>query len=202
MASPVQYVPIRLQCADERAGRKSMRDMLGRDWWRRRSRAAWAGFAAEHALARALNAVPGPMWCRLAPILAYDLALGRGPSTLAKFDMDASCDVTRVEVKTRAVPTGWTDTAKFDYVTVPTHEGREPIKAVGLVWFCWYSMANPRRLWVLGYLRGPAEFQRRAVFYRQGEPLPRGGWAKDGGAWVIEISQLRAFPRGMFLEDE
>lgn len=201
MASPVQFVPIRLMCADERAGRKGMREMLGRNWWRQRSRAVWAGFAAEYALARALNKVSGPLWCRPSPILEYDLALGRGPQKLARFDMGAGCDVTRVEVKTRAVTSGWVDPGKFDYVTVPVHGTYEPIKAVDLVWFCWYSMANPRRLWVLGYVRGREEFRRRAVFYRKGEPLPRGGWAKDGGAWVIEVSQLRAFPRGMFLED-
>ncbi len=203
MASPVQFVPIRLTCADERAGRRQMREMLGRNWWRMRSRAAWAGFAAEHALARAMNAVPGPVWCRPSPILSYDLGLGAGPEDLVKFQAGRETpSLARVEVKTRAVDRGWTDTAKFDYVTVPTHEGREPIKAVDLVWFCWYSMANPRRLWVLGYVRGPEEFQRRATFYKVGEPLPRGGWAKDGGAYVIEVSQLRAFPRGTFLEDE
>lgn len=197
MASPVQFIPIRLTCADERAGRKSMREMLERNWWRQRSRAVWAGFAAEHALARAMNArAPAqsgghfPVKAQLSSVLAYDLELQRDGALAGT-----------VEVKTRAVTSGWVDPGKFDYVTVPMHGGREPIKDVDLVWFCWYSMANPRRLWVLGYVRGREEFRRRAVFYREGEPLPRGGWAKHGGAWVIEVSQLRAFPRGTFLED-
>lgn len=193
MASPVQFVPIRLTRADECTGRKSMREMLGRDWWRQRSRAVWAGFAAEHALARAWDCKSTHSAATLSPTLSHDLELVH----LCKND---DPKVT-VEVKTRAVTDGWVDPGKFDYVTVPMHDGREPIKAVDLVWFCWYSMANPRRLWVLGYVRGREEFRRRAVFYRKGEPLPRGGWAKDGGAWVIEVSQLRAFPRGTFLED-
>lgn len=194
MASPVQFVPIRLTRADERAGRRSMREMLGRNWWRQRSKAAWAGFAAEHALVRAWNPKASPAVLMLANTLQYDLQL------VHPGDGDADL-LARVEVKTRAITDGWVNPGKFDYVTVPMHDGREPIKAVDLVWFCWYSMANPRRLWVLGYVRGREEFRRRAVFYREGEPLPRGGWAKDGGAWVIEVSQLRAFPRGTFLED-
>ncbi len=194
MASPVQFVPIRLTCADERAGRRQMREMLGRSWWRKRSRAAWAGFAAEHALARAWDCKSTHSGAQLSDTLSHDLEL-------VHLCNNTSPKV-KVEVKTRAVDRGWVDPGRFDYVTVPTHEGREPIKAVDLVWFCWYSMANPRRLWVLGYVRGPEEFQRRATFYKAGEPLPRGGWAKDGGAYVIEVSQLRAFPRGTFLEDE
>lgn len=193
MAGPVQFVPIRLTCADERAGRKSMREMLGRDWWRKRSRAVWAGFAAEHALVRAWDYKSTHSAATLSPTLSHDLELVH----LCKND---DPKVT-IEVKTRAITSGWVDPGKFDYVTVPMHGAYEPIKDVDLVWFCWYSMANPRRLWVLGYVRGREEFRRRAVFYREGEPLPRGGWAKDGGAWVIEVSQLRAFPRGMFLED-
>ena len=86
---------------------------------------------------------------------------------------------------------------------VPTHQGREPIKDVDLVLFCWWSADEPRRLWVLGRLLGPDEFKRRAVFYRGGEPTPRGGPAPEGGMYVLDVRELRPLPRGLFkLEDE
>lgn len=201
MSSAVDFAPLRLTMTHERQGRKQMRDMLGAQWWRKRGRSSWAGFAAEHALVDAMNALPGPAWCRPAPTLTYDLAIGGGVEALKAFEAGAP-PAARVEVKTRAVTAGWTDPEKFDYVVIPTHEGREPIKPeADQVWFTWFSAAQPRRLWLLGYLRGVEEFRRRSVFYREGEPLPRGGWAKDGGAYAIEIKQLRPFPRGLFQED-
>lgn len=194
MAQPVDFVPIRLTRADERSGRRRMREMLGRNWWRLRGRASWAGFAAEKALCRAINA-GGKLRATASPSLSYDLLL----HALTK---QSTMGMVRVEVKTRAVDRGYTDPRRFQpWVVVPTHDGREPIKEdVATVMFCWYSMADPRRIWALGQVRGPEEFKRRAVFYREGEPLPRGGWAKAGGAWAIETKQLRPFPRGLFQE--
>jgi len=66
--------------------------------------------------------------------------------------------------------------------------------------FCWYSLEQKDRLWILGSVRGVDEFRRRSVFYRENEPLPRGGWAGPGGAYAIEIKQLRPMPRHMFKE--
>lgn len=190
MAAPVDFKPIRLTQADERQGRKQMRDMLGRDWWRRRGRAAWAGFAAEHALVRA---VQPPMNADLAGTRDYDITLMHGTG--------GGGDVIRCEVKTRAVDSGWVHPEKFDYVTVPMHDGREPIKeAAQLVVFCWYSMDDPRCLWVMGLCRGLDEFKRRSTWYAEGDPLPRGGWAKGGGAYVIEVKQLRPMPEGLLKE--
>lgn len=190
MSQPVDFVPIRLTCADERAGRAAMRGMLGRNWWRLRGRASWAGFAAERALRRAL--APG-IEASEAPTLEYDLDVWTAGATLNQ--------TARVEVKTRTVTSGWTDPARFQWLTIPTHDGREPIKAVDLVWFCWFTGEEPWRVWALGYLRGPDEFKRRATFYREGEALPRGGWAKAGGAWSLDVRQLRPFPRGLFTEE-
>ena len=187
MAAPVDFKPIRLTQADERQGRKQMRDMLGRDWWRKRGRAVWAGFAAEYALMRAVR----PPVCVLMPrTLEYDLELRQAGRTPI-----------RVEVKTRAVSSGWVHPEKFDYITVPMHDEREPIKDVDLVVFCWYSMDDPRCLWVLGMVRGLDEFKRRSTWYAEGDPLPRGGWAKGGGAYVIEVKQLRPLPVALLKEE-
>jgi hypothetical protein len=49
---------------------------------------------------------------------------------------------------------------------------------------------------------GPAEFKRRTAFYAEDRPLPRGGWAPKGGAYSLEVKQLRPFPRSMFREKE
>jgi hypothetical protein len=202
MAEPIDYVPIRLTCADEKYGRKQMREMLGKSWWRKRGRASWAGFAAERAICRAVNAAVGDMWCEPSPILAYDLALGTGQSARETLSAGGEVGVSRVEVKTRTVTKGWTHPSKFNFVTIPMHQDREPIKDVDLVILCWYSMSAPRRLWVLGYIRGRSEFDRRSVFYRGGEPLPRGGWAKGHGAYVVETAQMRPIPRGMLKGDD
>ncbi len=189
MAAPVDFKPIRLTQADERQGRKQMRDMLGRDWWRKRGRAAWAGFAAEDALQRAINA-SGQVGAEPYPTRACDLLL-----------TSPGCASMAVEVKTRATSSGWVHPEKFDYITVPMHDGREPIKKEAqLVVFCWYSMDDPRCLWVLGVCRGLDEFKRRSTWYAEGDPLPRGGWAKDGGAYVIEVKQLRPMPDALLQE--
>lgn len=193
MAAPPDFRPIRLTCADERAGRKEMRDMLGASWWRERGRASWAGFAAEKAIIRAVNAGPS--------------RTGAVPSQQLAWDLELWQDGQRVccEVKTRAAISGWVHPAKFDYITVPMHADehgvREPIKdAADLVLFNWYSMSDPRCLWVLGMVRGVDEFRRRATWYAEGDPLPRGGWAGAGGAYVIEVKQLRPIPDGLLKE--
>lgn len=202
MAKPIDFVPIHLSCADEKSGRKQMREMLGAGWWRLRGPVAWAGFAAEHSIRRSINAVPGETWCRPSPVFEFDLALGKGVESLIEFQTKYIGNTTKVEVKTRTVTDGWTDPNRYDYVTVPMHQDREPIKDVDLVIFNWYSASDPRRLWVLGYVRGLEEFKRRAVFYKGGDPLPRGGWAKGSGAYVIEVSQMRPLPRGMLKGDD
>jgi hypothetical protein len=200
MAASTDFIPIWLSGRDEKIARKKMREMLGRNWWRLRGRAAWAGFAAETAIFNAVNMLQGPMWCRMAEHFDHDLTVGQGVESLKASERGEKCSAARVEVKTRAVPKGWIHPEKFQYVTIPMHEDREPIKDVELVWFCWYSMSLPRTLWVLGYCRGLAEFKRRAVWYGPGEPLPRGGWAKGGGAYTIDIKDLRPMPEGLLKE--
>jgi len=149
----------------------------------------WAGFVAEHAVQAAVNP---PLHAKPAPTLAVDLILHNAA------DPDRSI---AVEIKTRVAEDGWTDPMKFNWLVVPTHAGREPVKAAAqMVLFCWYALEQRDRLWVLGYLRGPDEFRRRAVFYKEREPLPRGGWAKEGGAYAIDVQQLRPLPRGMLKE--
>lgn len=192
---PLDAIPIELTAEMELAARVKMEEMLGAGWEERRGGAAWAGFAAEQAILAA--------WC--APSTVLEPARTRDHDLL----LSTKARGYRIEVKTRAVEAGWLDPSRFDYIIVPTHDGREPIHDVDLVWFTWYSMnlggltneRAHRRLWVLGYLRGRPEFYRRAVFYRENEPLPRGGYAGPGGAYAIEVKQLRPFPRrGAFRE--
>jgi hypothetical protein len=157
---------------------------------------AWVGLAAEHALAGAINRarhVHGLKAWR-PDTFEHDLEIAPGAS-------DGTTGVHRVEVKCRVASRGWTDPGRFEWIAVPTHSGREPIKAVDLVVFCWWSADEPRRLWVLGRLLGPEEFKRRAQFYREGEPTPRGGPAPKGGTWVLDVAALRPMPRG-FLDTE
>lgn len=156
----------------------------------------WAGFAAEFALMDAINANGLGLVCVEAPTLDYDLTL------VEPGDGEAE-RVARIEVKTRVVDEGWTNPERFEWLTIPTHDGREPVKsAADLIVFCWYSGSDSDRLWVLGYLRGVAEFRERTVFYRENEPLPRGGWAPKGGAYCIEVKKLRPLPRGLLREPE
>jgi hypothetical protein len=199
MAAPIDFKHVRLTKTDEQQGRASMREMHGRNWWRKRGRATWAGFAAEHALYRSINLAPNEQWAELAPTYDYDLKLCMWRK---KPDGEDVAAFIPVEVKTRCVLRGWVHPDKFDYITVPMHDGREPIKVGedGLVVFCWYSMDDRRRLWALGYVRGLEEFKRRSTWYEEGAPLPRGGWARDGGAYVIEVKQLRPLPDELLLE--
>ena len=183
---PLDAIPVFLSPENELAARVAMIEMLGADWKDKRGAASWAGFAAEHALREAW-AVPSTV-LEEARTLDHDLLL----STKSRGY--------KIEVKTRAVEAGWTDPRRFDYVIVPSHDGREPIKAVDLVWFAWYSGSRHRTLWALGYCRGPEEFYRRATYYRENEPLPRGGYARKGGAYAIEVKHLRPFPRHSFEE--
>jgi len=136
---------------------------------------AWMGFAAEYALA---DFLPD---CRETDTLKYDLDWGPF----------------RVEVKTRTTSSGWTHPEKFQYLTIPTHDGRPPVKrAATLVLFCWYSLDLPDTLCLLGFLN-PQEFYRVATLHREGEPLPRGGFALKGGSYSLEVSRLRKLPRAM-----
>lgn len=193
MSRPIDYVPIRLYTTDEKSGRRQMREMLGKNWWRTRGRASWAGFAAELALFRAINGGSASTQAALSTDLSHDLEMYE-PSNDAKY--------TTIEVKTRCVLDGWKHPSKFNYVTIPMHQDREPIKDVDLIMLCWYSASDPRRLWVLGYIRGLAEFKRRALFFRGGEQLPSGGWARGHGAYVVEVGQMRPIPRGMLKGDD
>lgn len=152
----------------------------------------WVGFAAEHALCRAITAGPAPIDAVLHDGFEYDLEL-RPRNTIDE-------RWTRVEVKTRVARAGWTDPARFEWISVPTHEGRAPIKDVDVVVFCWWSADEPRRLWVLGRLLGRPEFERRATYYAEGERTPRGGPAPKGGAWILDVSALRPMPRGLLKE--
>jgi len=154
-------------------------EVLGKEatpeWMLASNELAWMGFTAEYVLADFLPQ------CRIADTLAYDLDLGPY----------------RVEVKTRTTSSGWTHPEKFRYLTIPTHDGRAPIKpAAQLVLFCWYSLDLPSTLWLLGFL-DPDEFYRVATLHREGEPLPRGGFALPGGSYSLEISRLRKLPRAM-----
>lgn len=184
---PLDAIPIYLPPEAELSARMEMARMLGEGWEEQRGAVAWAGFAAEDALCLAW-AVPDARLILHENNYEYDL------------DLEMPSATKRIEVKTRAVEAGWTDPRRFDYIVVPTHDGREPIKDVDLVWFTWYSGSAHRTLWALGYLKGPAEFLRRATYYREDEPLPRGGYAGTGGAYAIEVKQLRPFPRRMFKE--
>ncbi len=198
MAAPIDFKYVRLTQSDEKVGRASMREMHGRNWWRKRGRATWAGFAAEQAILRAVNIAPHDEWAEAATTYDYDLKLC---GWRKKPDGEDVAAFIPVEVKTRCVLSGWVHPEKFDYITVPMHDGREPIKVdEGLVVFCWYSMSDRRGLWVLGFVRGLEEFKRRSIWYEEGAPLPRGGYARDGGAYAIEVKQLRPLPDGLLLE--
>lgn len=158
--------------------------------WRTDRPTAWAGLAAEEALVAAFKG--GHEHMKRHTSRAYDLLIVDPMRSLPL----------RIEVKTRAVDEGWTDPRRFEWLTIPTHDGRAPIKTVDMVFFCWYSGSLPNTLWALGYLAGRDEFERRSQFYAEGAPLPRGGWAPKGGAYSLEVRQLRPFPRGMFREEK
>jgi hypothetical protein len=194
MARPADFLPILLSEKDEALAREQATFNPDNPF-------AWVGLAAEHAFCGAFNAKQGDYTKAWRPqTYAYDVALQQLPGEGAEFQIMPP-PVTRVEMKTRVASAGWTDPACFEWIGVPTHEGREPIKDVDLVLFCWWSASEPRRLWVLGKLLGVAEFKRRAVFYREGEWTPRGGPAPKGGTWILDVSALRPLPRGLLKVD-
>lgn len=187
MAMWIEFAPVELSQEDQAAGLAHATEagML------EANPLAWVGFAAEHALMRSINAA-GMLEAREANALNYDL-LVRDPR--------GDTRPVKIEVKVRACTAGWTHPPRFDYVFVPTHDGREPVKeAADVVLFCWWSADDPSTLWVLGRLMGAAEFKRRAVFYREGEDMPNGRQAAKGGAYAIEVRQLRPVPRAMLRE--
>lgn len=194
MSTARDFVPIRLRHADARYGRGVIREIKAAEKKRGvvipRSRYVWAGPAAESALVHAFNGCRAhPHTGRLADTFRYDIALGTPGGGL------------HCEVKTRIAEKGWTHPECFDWISVPMHEGREPIKPEAeLILFCWWSADTPRVLWVVGMLKGLAAFQRVATFYKRGELLPRGGFAPDSGTYQLEISKLEPFPRGLLKE--
>lgn len=203
MARPFEYVPIRLRQIDEKRGRAEYRKMKGRKRIAPHDM-AWAGFAAEHAARNALDKGPSRAKTVDPTSLRYDFGLVRDGNLCPATPHAGPCDgLVRVEMKVRPVDRGWTDPRMFNWLTVPTHDGREPVKPdAQLVLFGWYSYEQPRRLWLLGVLRGLDEFQRVATFYDEGEPLPRGGWAPKGGAYSLEPEKLRRVPPGLFKAED
>lgn len=195
MARHLDFIPIRLRKADERAGRRDFRQLReaakarGEKPPPLRGSMRWAGFAAEYAACH-----------------AYDKAVhayGWVPPTNLRYDFGLKMPqgTKRVELKTRAVRSGWTYPERYEWFTVPTHDGRAPIKPdAEMVLFAWYTYEQPRRLWLLGWCAGLTAFERLATFYDTDEPLPRGGWAPKGGAYSLEIDKLQTLPRGLFAE--
>lgn len=152
----------------------------------------WAGLAAERAVQEAI-AMTGVNVRR--PTDRFDVDLLVYPRGAALTGTPVG-----VEVKTRVASEGWTHPELFEWLVIPTHDGREPVKpAAQLILFGWYSLSERGLYWLLGYLKAE-EFRARAVFYRENEPLPRGGWAPTGGAYAIEVRQLRPIPAG-FVEE-
>lgn len=184
MARPADYQPLYLSDLHEAVARERAAEFVSED----SNPFAWVGLAAEYALVSSINAAK-LVRAQLSPSLDHDLDL---------FNVAGPLDsVLRVEVKTRVASAGWTDPGRFKWIAVPTHDGREPIKNVDVVLFCWWSADNPRQLWLLGRLLGPKEFKHRATFYAEGEVTPRGGPAPAGGTYVLDVMDLRPVPRGL-----
>jgi hypothetical protein len=194
MSTPRDFIPIRLRHVDARYGRSVMRQIKASEKARgvktERGRYTWAGPAAENALCHAFTGCKAhPYQASLPPTLRWDLTLETPRGALP------------CEVKTRISERGWVHPERFDWVSVPMHEDREPIKPEAQrIIFCWWSADAPRVLWVLGTLAGVDEFQRRSVFYREGEMLPRGGWVRGSGTYVVSVSDLRPFPKNLLKE--
>jgi hypothetical protein len=184
VARPADFLPILLSEQDEALARQQAT-------FNPENPFAWVGLAAEHAICGAINAGPQSAYLNAwrPDTYAFDIELRQMLG-----DREES---SRVEVKTRVASKGWTDPARFEWIGVPTHEGREPIKDVDLVIVGWWSADMPRRYWVLGKLLGVEDFKSRAVFYREGEPTPRGGPAPKGGTWILDVAALRPMPRGL-----
>lgn len=194
MSTPHDFIPVRLRHVDARCGRRVLREIKAAEKARgvktERGRYFWAGPAAESALVHAINTCKAPGIARLADTLRYDFEI-QSPSSR----------VFRCEVKTRVAESGWVHPERFDWISVPMHEDREPIKQdADLVLFCWWSADRPRVLWLLGMLRGLKAFQRAATFYGKGELLPRGGYVSGHGTYQVEVSKLSPIPQGLFKE--
>ncbi len=186
MARPPDFYPIALTEEHEANGRRHAAAFVAKDG----NPFAWVGLAAELAVAANINSTRHGPRAKLSEDLRWDLELWQGQNYIP------------VEVKTRVASKGWTDPARFEWIGIPTHEGREPVKPEAqLVLFCWWSADEPRRLWVLGRLLGIAEFKKRATWFGEGEPTPRGGAAPKGGTYILDVTDLRPVPRGLFLED-
>jgi hypothetical protein len=194
MTSPRDFIPIRLRHVDARYGRSVIREIQAAEKTRnvviKRGRYTWAGPAAEAALCHAFNG------CRdhghrawLPNTFRYDLAL------------ETPHGVLPCEVKTRVAERGWVHPERFDWISVPLHEDREPIKPdAQLIIFCWWSADAPRVLWVVGCLKGLDHFQRVATFYKQGMLLPRGGYVEGEGTYQVDVAGLLPVPRKLFKE--
>lgn len=188
MARPADFYEVPLGMEHEQTAQQRAAEMGVENPW------AWVGLAAEYALLDAINSGPaaGKVAARMSPDRRWDLELHRvdgGP---------AAGGPTRVEVKTRVATEGWTDPCRFEWIAVPTHEGREPVKPEAhIVLFCWWSASDPRRLWVLGRLLGANEFRRRAQWYAEGELTPRGGEAPPGGTYILDVASLRPLTKGL-----
>jgi hypothetical protein len=196
MARPAHFVPIRMTHRNIRDGRRTMREMLEVRRLGRGEVLRAVGFAAEAAFTRAVNQGPGTQSAVESADYRWDVTLCD-----AGEDINGTLRRLRLELKGRVVTRGWTHPERFNHVVVPTHSGREPIKGqADLVVLWWYSLDDPRTLWVLGLVHGRDEFKRRATFYREGTPLPAGGVAPEGGAYVIEVQQLRPLPWGLLKE--
>ena len=189
MSTPRDFIPIRLRHVDARYGRQVIREIRSSERARgvvtSRGRYVWAGPAAESALCHAFNGCRAHSHrARLADTLRYDLELGQPPYK-----------VIRCEVKTRVAERGWVHPERFDWISIPMHEDREPIKEEAeVIFFCWWSADAPRVLWVLGLLKGVTSFQRAATFYKHGEMLPRGGYVRGQGTYQVEVSKLDPHP--------
>jgi hypothetical protein len=194
VSTPRDFIPIRLRHVDARYGRQVIREIKASEKARgvvtQRGRYTWAGPAAESALVHAYNGCRDHEYlARLAYTLRYDLQMGTPHQTLC------------CEVKTRVAEKGWVHPERFDWISVPMHQNREPIKPdAQVILFCWWSADAPRLLWLLGLLKGVTSFQRAATFYKQGELLPRGGYVRGEGTYQLEVSKLEPVPRGLFKE--
>ena len=196
MSVPRDFIPIRLRHVDARYGRAVIRDIRTVEKARgvavERSRYTWAGPAAESALCWAYNSNKKHAHsAHLARTLRYDLDL----------DLPGGTRRLRCEVKTRIAEVGWIHPERFDWISVPLHEDREPVKPdAQAIFFCWWSADAPRVLWLLGMLPGLDAFQRAAVFYREGDLLPRGGYVRGKGTYQLHVESLARVPRGLFKE--
>lgn len=194
MSTPRDFIPVRLRHVDARYGRGVIREIKAAEQARgvstKRGRYTWAGPAAEVALCHAFNRCRiHSHQARLADSLRWDLELEMPRRAL------------RCEVKTRVAEKGWVHPERFDWISVPLHEDREPVKQdADAVLFCWWSADAPRVLWLLGLLQGVTHFQRAATFYKHGSALPRGGWVKGEGTYMVDVADLLPMPRGLFKE--